>query len=100
MPPSMARVSRLRARPLQLGTSSMAALCSDRCFVEDAKNLLDRLPEGHCERAKDQNVPGLGIGRGGRGCAPPKKTRSQAHDKGLICAHVSSRLGTVANGTG
>ena len=74
--------------PCSLGPHQRPPCNSERCIAEDAKILLDRLSKDHCERAKDQYVPGLGIGRGGQGCAPPRNTRSQDHGKGLICARV------------
>src|SRR5215831_20601311 len=76
--------------PCGLGPHQWPPCSSNRCLAEDAKDLLDRLPENHCEYAKDQHVPELGIGRGSRGCAPPKNSRSQDHDKGMICAHVTA----------
>src|SRR5262245_31429506 len=61
------------------------------------------MPEGHCECAEDQHVPGLAIGGGGRRCASIKNARSQHHEKGLIrglfaclatrCSYAVSRDG-------
>ena len=59
-------------RARRMGPHQRPTCRPDQHFPRNAEYVLDRLPEGHRERAKDQDVYGLATSRGRRGRTPSK----------------------------